>query len=531
MNTNKYVYAKTTTFLGKLIFSFRYSMVEVKYNNEIFYFIGFTHSNPNQNGDLIDIQKIGFKSFSLTDYHSTVPNALNINKYNRIVNLFVLENYTTLVLVYINRNNYLFCKFFNYNLIEQGSEINIGYLTMEHGNSNSRDKDGVFFKSVELPDNQRAFALFYNGIGDNFHFQIYKFSKNGNSFSTTLIISSKTSNYRFSSNIIYNDIHKINNNRIAVVSVSSNIEGLVLLLYDLYNNYQNLKRRWYYININGLNLNKELSLYTYNDYLMFTYTAGFYHADLLIFGYANGTDTSANIMNYLNDVDNNGIYLNSLSGLFNSLTIDNNIFGYTKMNNIKIISIPEEVKMYLENGDEKTEILNDTIIDLSLRYSFSQNKSSLKTYKYYDIYYQYMIKELEFNEFYNKAHKVDTHAQNNNNYNNYQNDFKATIFYGRTNKLSFKLCHNFCSKCYEMGVSINDQKCVSCLPEYTYDYWIYFNNTLSSNCVPPNYLNDIENKRIIECTLETNSKFYYNRTNNNSKICFMNKFPCPKEYP
>jgi hypothetical protein len=164
MNTNEYVYAKTTTFLGKLIFSFRYSMVEVKYNNEIFYFIGFTHSNPNQNGDLIDIQKIGFKSFSLTDYHSTVPNALNINKYNRIVNLFVLENYTTLVLVYINRNNYLVCKFFNYNLVEQGSEINIGYLTMEHGNSNSRDKDGVFFKSVELPDNQRAFALFYNGI-------------------------------------------------------------------------------------------------------------------------------------------------------------------------------------------------------------------------------------------------------------------------------------------------------------------------------------------------------------------------------
>ena len=74
--------------------------------------------------------------------------------------------------------------------------------------------------------------------------------------------------------------------------------------------------------------------------------------------------------------------------------------------------------------------------------------------------------------------------------------FKANIFYGRTNKLSFKLCHDYCSECYELGNSINSQKCESCLPDYSYDYWNYFNKTFKSNCVPENYMNDLENNKI-----------------------------------
>ena len=108
----------------------------------------------------------------------------------------------------------------------------------------------------------------------------------------------------------------------------------------------------------------------------------------------------------------------------------------------------------------------------------------IKTDVYYELYYQGIIKELEYDDFYNQAHQKETHAQNGNDYNGYKNDFKANIFYGRTNKLSFKLCHDYCSECYELGNSINSQKCESCLPDYSYDYWNYFNKTFKSNCVP-----------------------------------------------
>ena len=36
--------------------------------------------------------------------------------------------------------------------------------TEKVNNVEPRDRDGIFFKSVELPDNKRAFALYDNGI-------------------------------------------------------------------------------------------------------------------------------------------------------------------------------------------------------------------------------------------------------------------------------------------------------------------------------------------------------------------------------
>ena len=132
-----------------------------------------------------------------------------------------------------------------------GGENNVDKITIveNDGNSKGEEKDGVFFKSVELPDNQRAFAYYRHNQGDELYFNISKFSKNNDkSISKTDILSSATDkSFWFSCYVTYNDIHKINDNRIAVVAVSTNLQnhnGLVLLLYDLYNNYQNLKRRW-----------------------------------------------------------------------------------------------------------------------------------------------------------------------------------------------------------------------------------------------------------------------------------------------
>ena len=58
IHNQTYIYEKTSTILKKNNFSFRYSMVEVIKDNEVFYFIGFTHSSTDkQLGDRLDIKK------------------------------------------------------------------------------------------------------------------------------------------------------------------------------------------------------------------------------------------------------------------------------------------------------------------------------------------------------------------------------------------------------------------------------------------------------------------------------------------
>ena len=101
-------------------------------------------------------------------------------------------------------------------------------------------------------------------------------------------------------------------------------------------------------------------------------TGGYYYADLIIFGYANGTDTVTSISSYLIDSDDFLSSLNIITELYNKITIDNNIFGYVQTDNIVIVSIPEGIKFYKGSGDNKELITNGTTIDKSIEYSYGE---------------------------------------------------------------------------------------------------------------------------------------------------------------
>ena len=183
INNKSYARTKTTSFVNHIIFSFQYDMVEIEYNSKIFYFLAFTYSSAsNRNGDYIDIKKFGFKSFSFADintYNNKVT-TITDNHDNKIVNLFALKDLTTLVLVYTKKsNNQITLKFYDYDLNSQGSDISLGSINIV--DPNNRDKDGVFFKSVELPENKRAFMIYYSGNANELYLNIYQFDKNGNS--------------------------------------------------------------------------------------------------------------------------------------------------------------------------------------------------------------------------------------------------------------------------------------------------------------------------------------------------------------
>ena len=139
---------------------------------------------------------------------------------------------------------------------------------------------------------------------------------------------------------------------------------LILMFFETYLIYTKSNIRAYEFNLDGLYFTKELTVNYYNDFLMFTstianvkdtYNDNILSSILLFFSYPNGTDFSANIFPYFTDTEyysNN----NLIQYLLYYCTIDNNIFGYTRANEIKLISIPNEIIFY-NKGNNNHDII------------------------------------------------------------------------------------------------------------------------------------------------------------------------------
>ena len=191
--------------------------------------------------------------------------------------------------------------------------------------------------------------------------------------------------------------------------------------------------------------------------------------------------------------------------LMENYTIENN-WNYKRVDSIQLVAIPDEIniieiKVDANNGNSETIKTNNSLMSPEFIYAIKQNRDLIKSSKYYYIDYQYM--------------------------DIFQED--QQIYYGRINRLKFKLCHDYCGTCNELSKSDTAQKCLSCHPNYQYDY-LYFqkiNNNGLLNCVPENHYLDGNN--IIECDI-ANTKYYINTTSN-KKICFPNDIDCPSNYP
>ena len=137
---------------------------------------------------------------------------------------------------------------------------------------------------------------------------------------------------------------------------------------------------------------KDMALYYFNDYIYFTGTIkvsnGGTYSILITFGYANGKDSVLDISPYLKDSNNTNINLNLFDYFLNSIVIDNNIFNYSIVQQVKLLRIPEELNFYL--GDSKLE--NGAIIS-SKDSIVLQNANLLKNFSRYSIYYQLYERE------------------------------------------------------------------------------------------------------------------------------------------
>ena len=330
--------------------------------------------------------------------------------------------------------------------------------------------------------------------------------------------------FSLSSHPTMNEFLKIDNYRFVLLSTNDGLltNVLYIIFFDYSTDYLSKKVRYYYYNFNSNKISKfssEISAFIYNDFLSFTATVMSPESSefpiLLMFGYPNGTDFENDISPYLNDTEKYNASYNLYNYLIQKMEINNNIFGYEKVDQIKLISIPEEL-IFLNKTDNSPIINNDNI---NVNHILIQNDSIIKNNSYYYLDYQFMVKEPDYKTLYSSY--LNCSVGDSINLSAY---YVPKILYGRTNTLKFKLCHKYCKTCRKIGISDNNQKCLSCLDEYS--YFSFYNP--SSECIPHGYYYDEKSKELVEC-ISGNSKFYVNITTNKS-ICFNINNDCPTNY-
>ncbi len=119
-----------------------------------------------------------------------------------------------------------------------------------------------------------------------------------------------------------------------------------MFLFDFYNNYAGLKIREYLFKEENKRFAKEITAYTYNNYILLSATMGEsgdnpqnIFAIIMIFGFANGTDFETDISPYLMDTGSYDESNNLYDFLMSKMIIDNNIFGYEKIEKIRLVFI------------------------------------------------------------------------------------------------------------------------------------------------------------------------------------------------
>ena len=509
----------------RYIFSYQFSLFGGSSN---IYYAAFIQYKGTING------KSYSETYTLIKYKFTSSNNSEIikqkemsNNYdNRIVSAFIMDFYNCLAVFFLKDNPLTYTmRLHNLDTLECFKDKEFYSL-----NGDINKGEGIFFKAIYLRYEYVAFIFFTEkGNGKSLKLIIFYINQD-NDYNVDSHLSKNLDWYDLDTSIRFNEFYKINNESLLFVS-TINPRTLIIMFFDTYKWYEFLNIRSYKFEMEGYDFKEELSIDFYNNFLMFTSTvspssgSGTLSSILLFFSYPNGTDFYLNISPYIMNSEyySNG---NLINYLLSTNTIDNNIFGYTLIYAIKLISIPNEIIFYrqgsnipLTNGEQ-----------IGSNHILNQNKDIIKYNQNYTLDYQFMaLGKASYNDLYNQAHGHDKIFKNSGSSYNYENDYKQNVYYGRTNRLTFRLCHDFCETCEELGNSNNNQKCLTCLPKYRYDYYNYF-NIFPENCVPEGYFNDLGTiKQIVECT-NSNSKFYFNKTDNNKKICFDKQNECPETY-
>ena len=403
------------------------------------------------------MKKFRIKSFDNDAYEeiSNIKYSDFLN--NKILNIILMEDLETLVVITYMTGNVLF-KLYNYDLVPLNNDNEI-YLEINLYNDFQED---IFLKAIYLNDNY-ILLIYPSTIGLYFDLNIIDYDEIWRTMSMNYYITIfdeflsdiiKISDIKLvyiCTNIVFEGYSLQTSNNLIIFII--NIEDYGSLLLDI----------------------EDIILFTFGDYIPTMYFYGTYFKDylllstnlknindtdnyfsmLLILGYVNGTDCTIDISYWLNDMENNrDNNISFFEYLYQNFTIENNIFGYIPENIIKLTFIPKEILILKQ--DELLPLENNSLMNQSDNYILQQNINLTKTSKYYYIDYQYIVKEIieinndppgGGNEDINIGERLSPSPAIRNLDNSNEEALgpeTEKIYYGRTNRLKFKLCHEYC---------------------------------------------------------------------------------------
>ena len=465
----------TSDFLGNQEYSYVFSLLDINTTPKN-YIISYIKQNSQF---YYNLQKFNFDIFGLdnSNFQLTTTNEMyKIDFSNRIVSCFIMNEKIVVFLVGYQKKYYLYIYNFNLEPLNKDKLPEIDYTT------NFNDGIGLFSKAYHIENNDAIFIYFTQPNSKLLKLNIGTISDDSQTFSSKIY---KTLNYNhnLNYNTLMNDFIKISPDRFIYLGLNMTYnKEMYIYLFDLYNNYQSMNIRIYRETFNNDHqLCKDLSADVYNNLLIFTATAtknSSEYSILMIFGYANYTDNIIDISEYFMDDDINNSN-NLVDKLLENINIENNIFNYyIDTNEIKLISIPEEILFYNGNSpSNENKVSNGE--NLNRIYTFKQKLDEEKSDAFYFIDYQPIIKEPNSDNY--NLGTIQTEKVNEQIYR-----YEQRTYYGRTITVKFKLCHRYCGTCLKYGKSDNIQLCESCLPQYSF----FYGNEFNSNCIPNGYFYD-----------------------------------------
>ena len=353
----------------RYVFSWQFSLMYYNDSNTNVYYAAYVQYEGDHDGQAYSVSyslsKFTFNS--LTDRNVSYQE-FSDNYDNRIVSAFIMPVYNRLMVFFFkeSKNAYTLGVHYLDSLDKEGDyEVNkLEGVTLSKGN-------GIFFKAIYLRYQYFAAMFYCNDGGTSLKFRVYYVE---NTYATK----SKDAKHEFvnwglNPALTLNEFicYDKDGERFIFVSTQNALKKLIIFFIDTREWYEELSIRIFFYNLEGYCFKMDMDLDYFNNFLMLSSTLSIgseckdtdpFYGILIFFSYPNGTDFYMNLSPYVRNSDYYQYGYNFINFLISKRTMENNIFKYTPIDEVKLISIPEEIIFY-SSSSLSTRLTNGERID------------------------------------------------------------------------------------------------------------------------------------------------------------------------
>ena len=460
--------------------SLRHCYIPIQSTSSKYYLFGYIGTQEANSDDVkVYFQKhtkytentsLGISTFTVTKEEPKQKE----NGYGRQVSCFFSTSEYILCFYLLTKGS----KTMKFNFIKYNKDL--GREKHKDYESNLEDGD-IFCKCIHLKEEFGVFSSYYNKSDIVYPFLLIRGYSDrefvnylSSDFESSMIILKRQN---LLTNLLLNDIVKMNDNKVAFAGVASSKEILYIITLNLFGDKQ-YKIRYYDIQIFALyhyKIFSELRLSLYNNFLSFA--ASFcpsetcakdevddHYSSLIIFSYPSSTDIIFSLDNHL--FNNNHISIESVElNLANNLNLENNIFGYV-LSNIIVFDPDENSGYNLYSSKYESKIIEaESVLEkdenIILKYVDDLANVALLEKK---IKYYFAASEPDFSVY--DAYPQETEGDNDKSY------FQNGKYIGRLNYYTIKLDNILTNKdCTDINCKfcrkLQKDFCVTCKYNYT----------------------------------------------------------------